>query len=246
MNRIYPQLPVVLALLCGSPLQASDFSRLAEPAYARIGLLSDERVLQVECAGLALHQVREKRSSNRAANQRFRAAVSRRLSADLGDDEVAESFIAAKAQNHSNAFYGPELLEQVQKTLRSKCRGLIEAAERGEKDLSEALGQPASSPLQLPGPNECLATFDYVIEQGTDAGRVAEEGAAILRQHQVGGSDKHQVSDTNVTKTHLDGLRRSAPDRDALHSLILTCMPAVQRAARHTGNTAAARIEIEN
>jgi hypothetical protein len=175
----------------------------------------------------------------------LQAAVSRRLTADLGDKEVAESFIAAKAQSHSNAFYGPELLEKIQRTLRPRCRGLIEAAERGDKDLSRALGQPAPGPLQLPGPNECLATFDYVLEQGADMGRAAEEGAAIQRQQQ-GGPDKDRVSETNATKAHLDGLRRSAPDRNKLHNLILTCLPAVQRAARHSENSAAAELGSEN
>ena len=71
--RVQP-VPVLLAIalsLTGAGAFATDYSMLYKPSFARLSLLSSQRVFQSECAGLAIHLAQTRPASYKAAASRL-------------------------------------------------------------------------------------------------------------------------------------------------------------------------------
>jgi len=232
--RVQP-VPVLLAIalsLTGAGAFATDYSMLYKPSFARLSLLSSQRVFQSECAGLAIHLAQTRPASYKSAASRLGEAVSRRIGADLGDLEDGRLYVDGKARNYISAAYDPETIKGLVNTMEPKCRSLIGKANEGDSVLAEALGPVPSSPLQLPGPEKCVAVLSYGMERKAEILTDAGDFVALLRKDRLEnvGSDEAARREL-VIKSEADALRAQAPDDGQVFGMILTCFPLVHETA---------------
>jgi hypothetical protein len=218
--------------LAGMPASATDYSTLYKPSFARLGVLTSERVLQAECAGLAIHLAGVQPASYKTAAARLHEAVSRRLSADLGDGNDGRMYVEGKAHNYASSAFDPQTIKGIIDIMEPKCRVLIAKAKEGERALSKALGPVPTAPLELPGSEQCIAVLTYGIEREVEVLEGADEFVTVLRKDMLGvlAPDEATKLTARITKG-VEDLRAHAPDDDQLSRTIFSCFPTVHEAA---------------
>ena len=97
--------------------------------------------------------------------------------------------------------------------MEPKCRSLIGKANEGDSVVDEALGPVPSSPLQLPGPEKCVAALSYGMERKAEILTDAGDFVALLRKDRLEnvGSDEAARRELAI-KARRDALRAQAPD----------------------------------
>jgi len=231
----FSSVPFLLAIalsLPGTGAFATAYSVLYKPSFARLSLLSSQRVFQSECAGLATHLAETHPGSYKEAAGRLDEAVSRRIGADLGDLEDGRLYVEGKAHNYVSAAYDPNTIKGIIETMEPKCRSMIAKANEGDSALAEALGPVPSTPLQLPGPEKCVAVLTYGMERKAEILTDAGEFVALLRKDRL---ENVAAGEAVRRKAIIDGeahaLRALAPDDNQIFGMILTCFPIVHETA---------------
>ena len=176
---------MAVAIVLVAPTQASDFSKLAEPAFGRSMLISAVRERQKECAGLALYWAEHGKAPGKEGARRLADAVAARLTIEIGDAVLARSLVEGKAAGYADPTKTEPFWTEVRDYLTQKCEPYFEAARKGDSELAVALGPMPTELLQLPSEEQCLATADYAQGNrprplGRGSGRTAAERA--LRQ----------------------------------------------------------------
>ena len=229
----FPYMLALSASLAAIPAIATDYSSLTEPGVARIQLLSGERVLQVECAGLAMHLAQTRPGSDKAAATRLNDAVSRRLGAELGDPEGGRSYLAGKARNYASPVYDPGTIRDMIAIMEPKCRSLIAEAGKGGRTLEDALGPVPTAPLELPGPEKCLPLLIYGVERNAEVLEGAADVVTTLRNDRLADAGPGEAArQAAIITDGVNVLRQQAPDDDRLNGMIYACFPAIHEAAK--------------
>jgi len=227
-----------LGLLLGvaiiAPIQASDFSKLAEPAFGRSMLISAVRERQKECAGLALYWSERGQSPGTVAAKRLADAVTRRLAIEIGDAVLARSLVEGKAAGYADPTKTEPFWVEVRDYLTQKCEPYFAAASKGDAELAATLGPMPNALLELPSAEQCLATADYARETGL--GHWDEEVGELLREERFHNVDaKERDARQAVVEGGLKVLRDKKPDEDHLELMFVACLPTVREAAIRLG-----------
>ena len=235
-----------LGLLLGvaiiAPTQASDFSRLAEPAFGRSMLISAQRERQKECAGLALYWAERGRAPGTEAAKRLADAVVGRLTVEIGDAKLARELVDGKAAGYADPTKTEPIWAEVRDYLTQKCEPYFDAAGKGDATLAAKLGPMPTALLQLPSEEQCLATAEYAKETGL--GQWDEEVGELLRQERFHDVDaKEQAARQAVVEGGLKVLRDMKPDEDHLELMFVACLPTVRAAAERMGPDISGQLE---
>ena len=223
----------VLALVATTAI-ASDFSKLAEPAFGRSMLITPVRERQKECAGLALYWAERGQSPGKEGAKRLADAVAARLTIEIGDAVLARSFVEGKAASYSDPTRTEPYWVELRDYLTQKCEPYFDAAGKGDAELAAQLGPMPTELLQLPSEEQCLATADYAKETGL--GHWDEEVGELLRKERFHNVDARE---RNARQAVVDGglkvLREKKPDKDQLEMMFIACLPTVRQAAMRLG-----------
>ena len=229
MRTIPAILLAALLIAPGTRLWATDYSSLFDPRYARILVLPGKRVQQAECAGLALHFAETRPAFAKEMASRIADAVTRRLSVELGDPEVARGLVENKAANHVDIGYEPETRVAVVDILEGHCKPLFEEASKGDAALEAALGPVPSNLVELPDPGQCLAVMSYADER-----RAVDEAGyfkGLLQEAWIDGTEgAEQTTRAAKVMTAISMLRSLAPSNYDLHDMTFACFPTMQDA----------------
>lgn len=228
MIRAIPLLVLAAAAaLSSASLGATDYSKMFEPPYARLHLLTGQRMRQMECAGLALHFRDARPNFSKEMAGRIADAVTRRVAADLGDAKTAREFVEGKAYNHSSPTYSAAERAEITGIIEGQCRSLFDAAEKGDSELEAALGPIPSKPLELPDPGQCLAVISYAAER-----KLFDEDRETEQYYRKAWIDGAPEAERSTRKAKLDTavsmLRSLAPGDDQLHGMFAACAPTIQ------------------
>lgn len=215
-----------LAFASVASVQATDYSTLFQPGYARVFLLTAERGQQAECAGLALYFRETRAGFSKDGANRLVDGVFRRLAADLGDDKIARELIDAKADNHSSLTYDTKTRAEITGMIEGHCRQLFDQAAKGQAELEAALGPVPMEPLALPDPGQCLAVASYAAENGIDGAKDFEQALTEYWMDRVTGAEL-ATRKANL-QTAIGVLRSGAPSSDQLHGMIFACTPTMK------------------
>lgn len=228
----------ILGLLLGvaiiAPGAASDFSKLAEPAYGRSMLISPVRERQKECAGLALYWAERGRSPGKEGAKRLADAVVSRLTVEIGDARLAGVLVEDKAANYADPAKTEPFWTEVRDYLTQQCQPYFEAARKGDSELAAQLGPMPAALLELPSAEQCLATADYAKETGL--GHWDEEVGELLRKERFHNVD---AKERDARQAVVDGgvkvLRENKPDERQLEQMFVACLPTVREAVLRLG-----------
>ena len=232
----------LLFALTVAPIQASDFSRLAEPAFGRSMLISAQRQRQTECAGLALYWSERGRSPGTEAAKRLSDAVVGRLTVEIGDATLARELVDGKAAGYADPTKTEAIWTEVRDYLTQKCEPYFDAAGKGDAALAAKLGPMPTALLQLPSEEQCLATAEYAKETGL--GHWEEEVGELLRKERFHGVDaKERAARQAVVDGGLKVLREKKPDEDHLELMFVACLPTVRAAAERLGPDISEQLE---
>lgn len=221
---------IAAGLAAGSAL-ASDFSQLAEPSFARLSLLTAERQLQVDCAGLARFRSQTGKLPDKRIADRLAEQVGRRLGADLGDSRLGLATIDGRAAGHSHPLKANSEWVEIRRQMESQCSSLFAAAGQSERELTAALGPVPTEPLLLPSAEQCLAVTTY----GKETGLVnwSEEFGDTLRRALIANaSPVERKAREGVVSAGVEYLRGLKLDAEHLEMMLMACFPAVSEAAK--------------
>lgn len=219
--------------IIATPVRATDYSKLFEPSFARLHLVSSQRVLQAECAGLAVHLSQTGSASDKAAASRLAEAVSRRLGTELGDAETGRAYVEGKAQNYVSPYYEPKTVKGIVEIMEPKCRSLMALAGKGDHELDEALGPIPTAPLELPGTEQCLAVVTYGVERKAELMDGAGEFVTVLRNDMLENVEpKEAERRAAIFSKGVDVLEQHSPDNEQLNGMIYACFPTIHEAAK--------------
>jgi hypothetical protein len=222
------------SLAVTAPSQASDFSKLAEPAFGRSMLISPVRERQKECAGLALYWSERGKSPAKEGAKRLADAVVARLTIEIGDAVLARSLVEGKAAGYADPTKTEPFWVEVRDYLTQKCEPYFDAAKKGDSELGAKLGPMPTELLQLPSEEQCLATADYARETGL--GHWDEEVGDLLRKERFQNVDaKQRDARQAIVEGGLKFLRETKPDEDHLELMFVACLPTVRAAAERLG-----------
>ncbi len=225
---------MAVAIVLVAPAQASDFSKLAEPAFGRSMLISAVRERQKECAGLALYWAERGKAPGKEGARRLADAVAARLTIEIGDAVLARSLVEGKAAGYADPTKTEPFWTEVRDYLTQKCEPYFEAARKGDSELAVALGPMPTELLQLPSEEQCLATADYAKETGL--GHWDEEVGELLRKERFGNVDeKERAARQAIVDGGIKVLREKKPDADQLELMFVACLPTVREAAIRLG-----------
>ena len=225
---------LLLALAISTPSHASDFSRLAEPAFGRSMLISAVRERQKECAGLALYWSDRGKAPGKDGAKRLVDAVAGRLAVEIGDAVLARSLVEGKAAGYADPTRTEPFWVEVRDYLTQKCEPYFDAARKGDAELAAALGPMPTELLRLPDPEQCLATADYAKETGL--ANWDEEVGELLRKERFQNVDaKERDARQAIVEGGLRFLRETKPDEDHLELMFVACLPTVRAAAERLG-----------
>ena len=227
-------LGLLLAAAVTTPSIASDFSKLAEPAFGRSMLISAVRERQKECAGLALYWAERGKSPGKQGATRLAEAVVSRLTIEIGDGALARELVEGKAAGYADPTKTEPFWTEVRDYLTQKCEPYFDAAAKGDAELAAQLGPMPTELLQLPSEEQCLATADYAKETGL--GHWDEEVGELLRKERFHNVDaKERAARQAVVDGGLKVLREKKPDEDHLEMMFVACLPTVRQAALRLG-----------
>lgn len=227
-------LGLLLAVAVTAPSIASDFSKLAEPAFGRSMLISAVRERQKECAGLGLYWAERGQSPGAEGAKRFADAVVGRLTIEIGDAALARELVEGKAASYADPTKTEPFWVEVRDYLTQKCEPYFAAARKGDSELAAILGPMPTVLLQLPSEEQCLATADYAKETGL--GHWDEEVGELLRKERFHNVDaKERAAREAVVEGGLKILREKKPDEDHLQQMFVACLPTVREAAMRLG-----------
>ena len=227
-------LGIALAIAVAAPTAASDFSKLAEPAFGRSMLISPVRERQKECAGLALYRSERGQPPGKDGAKRLADAVASRLTIEIGDAVLARSLVDGKAAGYDDPTRTEPFWVEVRDYLTQKCEPYFEAARKGDSELAAELGPMPTELLQLPTEEQCLATADYARETGL--GHWDEEVGDLLRKERFNNVDaKERDARQAVVEGGLKVLREKKPSEDQLELMFVACLPTVRAAAERLG-----------
>ena len=227
-----------LGLLLGvaiiAPTQASDFSKMAEPAFGRSMLISAVRERQKECAGLALYWSERGRSPGTEAAKRLADAVVGRLTIEIGNGALAREFVDGRAASYADPTRTEPIWAETRDYLTQKCEPYFDAARKGDAELAAALGPMPNALLELPSAEQCLATAEYAKETGL--GHWDEEVGELLRKERFQNAD---AKERDARQAVVDGgvkvLREKQPDEGQLEQMFIACLPTVREAVIRLG-----------
>lgn len=227
-------LGLTLAVAIVAPSLASDFSKLAEPAFGRSMLISAVRERQKECAGLALYWSERGKAPGKEGAKRLADAVVSRLTIEIGDAVLARSLVEGKAAGYADPTRTEPFWVEVRDYLTQKCELYFDAARKGDAELAAKLGPMPTELLQLPSEEQCLATADYAKETGL--GHWDDEVGELLRKERF---DNVDAKERDARQALVDGglkvLREKKPDADHLELMFVACLPTVRQAAIRLG-----------
>ena len=233
---------LALALAVAAPTPASDFSKLAEPAFGRSILISPVRERQKECAGLALYRSERGQSPGKDAAKRLADAVVGRLTIEIGDSVLAHSLVEGKAAGYADPTRTEPFWVEVRDYLTQKCEPYFAASRKGDAELAAALGPMPTVLLQLPSAEQCLATADYAKETGL--GNWDEEVGELLRKERYHNVDaKERDARQAIVEGGLKFLHEKKPDADHLELMFVACLPTVRAAAERLGPDISDKLE---
>jgi hypothetical protein len=227
-------LGLMLSVAIVTPSLASDFSKLAEPAYGRSMLISAQRERQKECAGLALYWSERGQSPGKDAAKRLADAVVERLTVEIGDGALARDLVGGKAAGYADPTRTEPIWAEARDYLTQKCQPYFDAARKGEVELASALGPMPTALLELPNAEQCLATAEYAKETGF--GHWDEEVGELLRKERFNDVD---AKERDARQAAVDGglrvLREKKPNEDHLELMFIACLPTIREAAIRLG-----------
>lgn len=225
---------LMLAVAVAAPSLASDFSKLAEPAFGRSMLISAVRERQKECAGLALYWSEHGKAPGKDGAKRLADAVVSRLTVEIGDAVLARSLVEGKAAGYADPTKTEPFWVEVRDYLTQKCEPYFDAARKGDAELAAQLGPMPTELLQLPSEEQCLATADYAKETGL--GHWDEEIGELLRKERFHNVDaKERAARQALIDGGLKVLREKKPDEDHLELMFVACLPTVRQAVIRLG-----------
>lgn len=227
-------LALMLSIAVAAPAFASDFSKLAEPAFGRSMLISAERERQKECAGLALYWSERGQPPGKDGARRLAEAVVSRLTIEIGDAMLARGLVEGKAAGYADPTKTEPIWVEVRDYLTVQCEPYFEAARQGNPDLADMLGPMPTELLRLPDAEQCLATADYARETGL--GHWDEEVGRLLRTERFERVDaKERAARQAAVDGGLKVLREKKPDANHLELMFIACLPTVRAAAERLG-----------
>lgn len=230
------KLVVGLALVSAgvAPGTASDFSKLAEPSFARSLLVSPVRQRQTECAGVALYRAELGQSPGKENARRLAEAVAKRLAIEVDDTAIGRALVDSKHASYADPTKSNQFWNEVRSEMALKCEPLFEASRKGDPELQAALGPMPTEPLTLPSEEQCLATSDYADETGLvdwDA-----EFGKLLRKERFGNVDpRERARRQALVDGGIKELRAKKPDKDHLELMMVACLHTVAEAAKRLG-----------
>lgn len=231
MKRVFC---LILGVAIIAPAQASDFSKLAEPAFGRAMLISAVRERQKECAGLGLYWSERGQPPGREGAKRLADAVVGRLTVEIGDAELARSLVEARAAGYADPTKTETFWAEVRDYLTQKCQPYFEAAQNGDSQLAAQLGPMPTALLELPSAEQCLATADYAKETGL--GHWDEEVGELLRKERFQNVDaREREARQAVVDGGIKVLREQKPDEGQLEQMFVACLPTVREAVMRLG-----------
>lgn len=239
MTVTRPILAFLLAALSGGSALASDFSKMGDPTYARVVLISDARRLELDCAGLALSGFDEaglNQPLSREQAKQLGDAVTARLATELGGKEAAASFLDNKA-----AFlipYGDDELQkevtEKRKSLEPECQAIYSAAKSGQ--LDGVLQAASPQPLALPDIDTCLA-YDLIAQKDPEyeSYSILGESDRDLYNIIVGPTGEARTAKEAVVAKMASGMANITPAM-AKTKLVWPCMPVyIEELKKHPG-----------
>lgn len=225
---------LIAALLLGgaTPAAASDFSKLAKPAYARLALISEHRDHERSCAGLAMHEASQGRTPGVKGAQALAAAVVDRLASDLGDRAVAEELVGYALGYWSSDMRDPKDVAAARELLLANCAAIFKAAVAGEP--SSALTPPSEKPLELPGVETCLAYAELARALPEDKGMFDLETYGEVREMWLNepGADRVARERSLAARTQ-QMTPKPSPQRLEVN-LAMACLPAISDLAKRS------------
>lgn len=229
-----PVLGLALCSLLITAANASDFSKLAEPSFARSLLISSVRQQQIECAGLGLFRSARGESPGKKGARLLADAVSRRLSIEVGNEAYAKEIVEGRAADYADPTKTDHFWVEVRDYMTRKCEPYFSASGNGESQLSAALGPMPTKPLTLPSEEQCLATADYVDQ--TKLLDWDEDFGKVLRKDRFGNVDPQERARRQaVVEGGIEVLREKKPDKDHLEMMLIACLHTVAEAAKRLG-----------
>lgn len=225
---------LLLAVAVTAPSMASDFSKLAEPAFGRSMLISAVRERQKECAGLGLYWAERGQSPGKNGAKQLADAVVVRLTVEIGDGKLARELVDGKAASYADPTRTEPIWTEARDYLTQKCEPYFAAARKSDSELAAILGPVPTELLQLPSEEQCLATADYAKETGL--GHWDEEVGELLRKERFHNVDaKERAAREAVVQGGLKVLREKRPDEDHLAQMFVACLPVIKEAVTRLG-----------
>ena len=221
---------LLVLTLIGVPAQASDFSALAKPEFARFLLLPAKRQRQLECAGLALYLADHGGKPKKAAARRLADEVTQRLTRDLGDAALAKDMVEGKAAGHADPTRTEPIYAKTREYLAERCADLFANAEKGGAELSADLGPLPLRPIELPSAEQCLAVAMRADELGDHQGRRMLAGLRAARLDNAPAAER--AARSAVVESGVDMLRKLSVDGDVLDAMSMACIPTSLEAVK--------------
>lgn len=232
---------IVVAALMATSADASDFSQMGEPAFARMLLIRPVRQQEALCVGLADYRMRKGGALKFPDIEAMAEALASRLTEEIGDEKAARELVDARfgwfdagAEDSEEV---KKLKEEVADQIGGRCEPLFSTYQRGGAAAFAQALDPSEGLIPLLSMHRCIALAEYVsrIDPHSmfkerdlkDLHRLAREG--------LSGAERKQL-DAAIAKERAT-LSELKPDAAQLGARPVACMATFRQRAVEAGRT---------
>lgn len=234
-------LAVITASQLATSSQASDFSQIGEPAFARALLISPQRQQEALCVAVAHYQGRADNTLGAADVQHMADALAARLTEEIGDSKNARELVETRfgwfdATDQDSA-EDRKLKGGVAAEIAARCKPLLDAYRSGGVAAFEAKLVPSEGLIPLLSLPRCIALTEYVAARDPNP-MFDKEGLVELHQLAREGrseADIRQLEEAIAAERVL--LAEAKPDLEQLGARPIACMATFRLRAEEVGRT---------
>lgn len=231
----------ISASLLAAPVQASDFSQIGEPAFARALLISPQRSLEIFCVSLAFYEARNGGPFREADAQAMADALVNRLVDEIGEERNARELVDGRVgwfdSGERDSADTEALKKGVAAEIGQRCKPLLDGYRSGGKAGFTAILAPSEGLIPLLSLPRCIALTEYVSARDPNPMFQEKDLADLHKLAREGRSDAEirQLEEAIAAERAL--LAKAKPDAEEMGARPIACMATFRLRAEEVGRT---------
>lgn len=226
---------IVAASLATTSAQASDFSKLGDPTFARALLTGHQRQLEATCVSMATHRPDAVGNIPAADAKVMTELVASRLIEEIGVEKDAREILEERAgwfdSADGDSAASKKLKAEALADLAQKCTPLLDAYRTGGKAGFEAKLMPSRGLIPLLSLPHCIALTEYVSARDPYPMFSKEQLAEMDAMAHHGLSEGDTKSLDSAIEAERAALAKSKPDIEILDAMPVACFATFRKRA---------------